>query len=51
MNRYKVLVSIFVDASTEDEADDIVSDMLKGKEIMSNLWQVDKVIKQWEHEE
>jgi hypothetical protein len=50
MNRYEVKVSIFVDADTDDEADDLVSGMLAGTETMSRMWQVNEVEKKWVHE-
>jgi hypothetical protein len=49
MNRYKVFVSIYVDAKTEGDADDMVTSMLCGLEPISGLWSVDTVEKQWEH--
>lgn len=41
--RYRVKLSIYVDAENDLIAEDIVSDMIKGEAIMSKMWQIDGV--------
>lgn len=40
MNRYRVYVNIYVDAETEDDANEIVTQMMCGTEMMSRMWDV-----------
>ncbi len=40
MKRYKVHVNIYVDAKNEDAADELVTQMMCGTEIMSRMWDV-----------
>lgn len=49
MNRYKVPVFVYVDAETEKEAEDLVTQMLCGVEVMSTMWDVGDAEKRWEH--
>jgi hypothetical protein len=43
MKRYKVHVNIYVDAENEDAADDLVTQMMCGTEMMSRMWDVQDV--------
>jgi hypothetical protein len=49
MNRYRINISIYIDAETKEEADNLVTEMMCGTERMSSMWSVDIVEKQWEH--
>lgn len=51
MNRYKVTVSLFIDADSESEAEDFATNMMCGTEMMTRIWQVDNAEYQWRHEE
>jgi len=51
MNRYAVKTTIYVDADTDVEADNLVTEMLCGTEQMSKMWSVDEIEKKWEHAE
>jgi hypothetical protein len=44
--RYRVSVSIYVDAENDLVAEDIVTDMIKGECVMSRMWQIDNVYQQ-----
>ena len=49
IKRYKVTVNVYVDAEDEDAADDLVTQMMCGTEMMSKLWDVQDVTFRWEH--
>ncbi len=49
IKRYKVTVNVYVDAEDEDAADDLVTQMMCGTEMMSKLWDVQDVTFRWGH--
>jgi hypothetical protein len=44
MKRYCVSVNIYVDAKSDIEAEDIVTKMMCGTEMMSRMWDVQEAI-------
>lgn len=51
MNRYKVPVNFYVDAEDEESAEDLVSRMLCGTEVMARMWDVEIAEFKFKHEE
>jgi len=41
--RYRGKVNIYIDAESENEAEDLVIKMLSGTEIMSRMWEVREI--------
>ena len=44
MKRYRVSVNIYIDAKSNIEAEDIVTKMMCGTELMSKMWDVQEAV-------
>ena len=51
LGRYAVPVLIYVDALNRSDAETIVSDMMRGDEIMAKLWEVQSAELQFTHKD
>lgn len=40
MNRYRVYVNVYVDAESEDDANELATQMMCGTKMMTRMWDV-----------